>query len=73
MNSNARSPWPAPTTTDFLPTVDPVNNWKPGGHCPPYELFREAEAFAFLGANDGVHNESLNLESAAGGESILIR
>jgi hypothetical protein len=43
-----------------------MNNWKAGEHCPPSELFREAEAFAFLGANGYVHHESLNLESLMG-------
>jgi len=47
-----------------------MNNWKAGEHCPPSELFREAEAFAFLGANGYVHHESLNLESADG-EKVL--
>lgn len=43
-----------------------MNNWKGGGMYPPEDLFQQAEAFAFFGANGGIHHESLNLESANG-------
>jgi hypothetical protein len=43
-----------------------MNNWKDGGMYPPEDLLRQAEAFAFFGANGGIHQESLNLESANG-------
>jgi len=43
-----------------------MNNWRGGGMYPPEDLLRQAEAFAFFGANGGIHHESLNLESANG-------
>jgi hypothetical protein len=43
-----------------------MNNWKEGGSYPPEDMLRQAEAFAFFGANGGIHHESLDLESPDG-------
>ena len=49
-----------------------MNNWREGGQYPPEHMLRQAEFFAFFGANGGIYHESLNLESADGLKNYFI-